>query len=228
MSVNSRLRKYARHVVLSAGVAFVALVVAFMAVATMADRVMESWGKAYASWDVDRLPTIDVALVLGTLIDRPWGGPNPTFTHRLDAAAELWRAGKVRYLIVSGNRENDAYDEPTAMRDLLVRRGVPAEVIYRDFAGFRTVTSIVRARDIYSQQRLIVVSQRDHVERALFLARQLGVEAWGYNALDGFVPNLWYRPLRNNLVRLYAYWDLVTGPRPANGPRVAIGVDRPG
>jgi SanA protein len=127
---------------------------------------------------------------------------------------------------VSGNRESDSYDEPTVMRDVLVARGVPASVIYRDFAGFRTVTSIARARDIYQQKRLIIVSQRDHIDRAIFLARHIGVEAWGYDAV-GSGPFMVVSNLRGKLTVIYAYWDLVIGPRPAAGPRVAIGVDRP-
>ena len=224
-----RLRRRAVRLVLSTAVTFVVLIVAVSVLAVMASQVIASWGKAYASSDVDRLPSVDVGLVLGTLIySGHFGGPNPTFVRRLEAAVELWRAGKVRYLIVSGNGEVKDQDEPTAMRDFLVQRGVPAEVIYRDFAGLRTVSSIVRARDVYGQRRLIVVSQHDHASRALFLARHLGVEAWGYDAPEGALPPLWYRPLRNQLVMLYAYWDLVVGPRSVVGPRVAIGVDRPG
>jgi SanA protein len=127
---------------------------------------------------------------------------------------------------VSGNRESDSYDEPTVMRDVLVARGVPASVIYRDFAGFRTVTSIARARDIYQQKRLIMVSQRDHISRAIFLARHMGVEAWGYDAM-GSGPFMLVSNLRAKLTVIYAYWDLVIGPRPADGPRVAIGDDPP-
>jgi SanA protein len=100
-------------------------------------------------------------------------------------------------------------------------------VIYRDFAGLRTVTSIVRARDIYGQKRFIIVSQRDHLDRALYLARHLGVEAWGYDA-RGSVPFMMLRSMRAKLIVLYAFWDLMAGPRPADGPRVAIGVDPPG
>jgi SanA protein len=110
---------------------------------------------------------------------------------------------------------------------VLVARGVPANVIYRDSAGFRTVTSVARARDIYQQKRLIIVSQRDHIDRAIFLARHMGVEAWGYDAV-GSGPFMVVSNLRSKLTVIYAYWDLVTGPRPADGPRVAIGVDRPG
>jgi SanA protein len=118
---------------------------------------------------------------------------------------------------VSCNCDSDSYDEPTVMRDVLVARGVPASVIYRDFTGFRTVTSIARAHDIYQQKRLIIVSQRDHFNRAIFLARHVG---------SG--PFMLVSNLRSKLTVIYAYWDLVTGPHPAAGPRMAIGADRPG
>jgi SanA protein len=224
--VRPSLRRRVTHLVLSAAATFVVLMVALSVLAAIASEVMASWGRAYARADVDRLPQIDVALVLGTLPFDPPNQLNPGLSRRLDAAVDLWRAGRIKYLIVSGNRESDSYDEPTVMRDILVQRGVPAKVIYRDFAGLRTVTSIVRARDIYGLKRLIVVSERYHVDRALYLAWHLGVEAWGHYP-QGNVPFMLIRSVRTKLVVLYAFWDLVTGPRPAIGPRVAIGVDPP-
>jgi len=220
------IRRRTARVALWSTIAFLATVIVISLVAAMANQVMASWGKAYATDDPARLPQVDVALVLGTLPYDPPGQLNPWLSRRLGAAVELWRSGKVKYLIVSGNRESDAYDEPTVMRDVLVARGVPPDVIYRDFAGFRTVTSVVRARDIYQQRRLIIVSQRNHIDRAIFLARHQGVEAWGYDAL-GTAPFMLVRSLRSKLTVIYAYWDLVIGPRPAAGPRVAIGVDPP-
>lgn len=204
----------------------VMLTVTLSVLAGMASQVLTSWGKAYASSDLHRLPSADAALVLGTLISDPPDRLNPGLSDRLSAAIDLWRAGKVKYLIVSGNRSGETYDEPTAMRDVLVQRGVPARLIYRDFAGLRTVTSIVRARDIYGLKRFIVVSQERHVDRALFLARHLGVEAWGYYA-GGHESPILFRSIRNKLVVLYAFWDLVAGPRPTVGSRVAIGGDPP-
>ena len=220
------MRRHSVRVAVWSAAAFVATIVAISLLAAMANQVMASWGKVYATGNIARLPRVDVALVLGTLPYDPPGRLNPWLSQRLDAAVELWRGGKVRYLIVSGNRENDSYDEPTVMRDVLVARGVPASAIYRDFAGFRTVTSIARARDIYRQKRLIVVSQRDHIDRAIFLARHMGVEAWGYDA-EGTRAFMLVNNLRSKLTVIYAYWDLVIGPRRAAGPLVAIGVDPP-
>ena len=220
------MRRRAVRAAVWSAVALMATVIVISLLAAMANQVMASWGKVFATDDPARLPQVEVALVLGTLPYDPPGWLNPWLSLRLGAAVELWKAGKVKYLIVSGNRESDSYDEPTVMRDVLVARGVPASVIYRDFAGFRTVTSIARARDVYQQKRLIIVSQRAHIDRAIFLARHMGVEAWGYDAV-GSGPFMVMSNLRSKLIVIYAYWDLVIGPPPAAGPRVAIGVDPP-
>lgn len=226
MSVIGRFRRRVVRVGLTATATLAVFVVILSLLAAMASQVMASWGAAYGSYNVDRLPTVDVALVLGTLPYDPPGRLNFALSIRLGAAVELWQAGKVKYLIVSGNRTGDSYDEPTVMRDVLIQRGVPARVIYRDFAGIRTATSIVRARDIYGQKRLMIVSQRDHVDRALFLARHLGVEAWGYYPTVRS-PYMLFSSIRSKLVVLYAYWDVLAGQRPAVGRRIAIGVDPP-
>lgn len=203
------------------------VIATLFALGAMANQVMMSWGKVYASGYAANLPAVDVALVLGTLPFQPPGELNPYMGERLSTAAELWRSGKVKYLIVSGNRDRDLdYDEPTAMRDTLVEFGVPSGVIYRDFSGFRTIDSVVRARDIYGQRRLIIVSQAFHVERAIFLARHLGIEAWAAHAEDDDTSAI-LPSFGRGLVLLYAYWDLVAGPRGVSGARVAIGVDPP-
>lgn len=213
---------------LRSAAAVAAAVVSLFILGVMANQVMMSWGKVYATGYPAELPTVEVALVLGTLPSQPPGELNPSLGERLGSAAKLWRDGKVKYLIVSGNRDRGLdYDEPTAMRDALIEFGVPSGVIYRDFQGFRTLDSVMRARDIFGQRRLIIVSQAYHVERAIFLARHLGIEAWGYHAEDddtsGILPSF-----GRGLVLLYAYWDLVAGPRRVIGEPVAIGVDPPG
>jgi len=180
--------------------------------------------------DPQKVPHVDVALVPGTgpLTYWPDGhvAPNIPFVNRLDAAAALWRAGKIKYVIASGNRTG-AYDEPTAIRDGLVERGVPAEIIYRDFAGYRTLDSLLRARDIYGVKRLVIVSQKSHDERALFLGRALGIDAWGLAVReeepDG--PSLLER-LTVAGQALLAWWDVaVATPARERGQKVAIGVD---
>jgi SanA protein len=222
------MRRRAIRATLTAAIAVIALGGVVVILAGMGRAVMASWGDVYASPSPDRLPDADVALVLGTLTHNRHGLLTLELSERLDAAVELWGSGRIKYLIVSGNRDGKGYEEPTVMRDVLVQRGVPASAIYRDFAGLRTVTSIVRARDIYGQKRFIVVSQRAHVDRALFLARHLGLDAWGYYPQEAdprFAITLSYGDYYARLVVLYAFWDIVIGPRAAVGPRVAIGVD---
>lgn len=139
-------------------------------------------GLLYSS--VTDVPENRVGLVLGTSKNAPSGGPNLFFEARMDAAAELFRAGKVQNLIVSGDNSTAAYNEPADMRDALVARGVPENRIFLDYAGFRTLDSVIRARAIFGQERLTIISQAFHNERAVFIAQRRGIEAVGFNARD--------------------------------------------
>jgi SanA protein len=203
----------------------VALVVMAGLLAWFAERRLDRAAEARSFSDIAKVPPAEVALVLGTSPIGPEGGPNRFFVFRLDAAAELYKAGKVKYFIVSGAVDS-RYDEPLAMRDGLVERGVPADVIYRDPSGDRTVDSIVRARQIYGQTQLIIVSQRFHLARALFLALHEGIDAWGFEARDVRAFSI-FTELRRYPSALRAYWEVWTGLPPAVGKPVAIGVDPP-
>ncbi|MDP2331784.1 MAG: ElyC/SanA/YdcF family protein [Reyranella sp.] len=197
------------------------------ALAWYAERRLDRAAEAKSFSDVGKVPAVDVAMVLGTAPIGPEGGPNRYFVYRLDAAAAHYKAGKVKYFIVSGHRDG-GYDEPTAMRAGLVERGVPEEAIYRDFGGDRTFDSVVRARRLYGQTQLIIVSQRFHLSRALFLAAHEGIEAWGFEARDVDAPYSIFTELRRYPSALRAYWDVWNGMRAEEvGKPVAIGVDRP-
>ena len=193
--------------------------------AWFAERRLDRAAEAKSFTEVGKVPAVDVALVLGTAPIGPEGGPNRYFVYRLDAAAALYKAGKAKYFIVSGTREG-RYDEPTAMRAGLIERGVPAEAIYRDFGGDRTLDSIVRARQIYGQTRLVIVSQRFHLARALFLALHEGIDASGFEARDVDMPYSIFTELRRYPSAMRAYWDVWTGMTPPeSGKPVRIGVD---
>jgi SanA protein len=122
-----------------------------------------------------------VALLLGTS-PRNAGRPNPFYQARIKAAQELFAAGKVAGILVSGDNRRANYNEPVMMKADLVRAGVPREFVTMDFAGFRTLDSVVRAKTVFQQNRVIVVSQRFHAQRALFLAQHVGLEADAYVA----------------------------------------------
>lgn len=137
-------------------------------------------GKTYS--DVNAVPHRRAAVVLGCARVLYGGWHNSFFDNRIEAAVKLFRAGKVDYVIVSGDNHVRGYDEPQDMKDALVQAGVPAERIYCDYAGFRTFDSIVRAREVFGQSAIIVVSQKFHNERAIFIAQNRGMDAIGFNA----------------------------------------------
>jgi SanA protein len=135
-------------------------------------------------------PANDVALVLGT--SRLAGdhvSQNPFFYGRLDAAAELYRTGKAKHLLLSGDSSHAGYDEPAWMRDGLLKRGVPASAMTLDDAGFRTLDSVARARLVFGLSRLTIVTDDFHLPRALFLAQAQGLEAAGCQSAP--VPWRW-------------------------------------
>lgn len=183
-------------------------------------------GKSAGGWcydDVSRLPVMDVAVVLGCS-PSVRGQSNLFYIHRMEAAAAVHRAGKVKAFIVSGDNSTHQYDEPTAMKASLIALGVPESAIYCDYAGFRTLDSMVRAKAIFDQRKFIVVSQRFHNERAVFLARQHGLEAVGFNAKDVSRTVGLMTHLREYLARVNAVLDvtlLQTEPK-FYGPKVAI------
>ncbi|MGW4795870.1 SanA/YdcF family protein [Nonomuraea sp. NPDC004297] len=126
---------------------------------------------------VRRMPETQAALVLGAGLYA--GRPSAMLARRLDIAAELYRSGKVRALLLSGDNGREEYDEPTAMRDYLRARGVPDAVMVLDYAGFDTWDSCVRARRVFGAERVTVVTQEFHLPRAVTLCRTAGLEAFG-------------------------------------------------
>ncbi len=179
-------------VLLFAGAVILLVVLA----AWLADRRMAREAADWSFADVAQAPAVETALVLGTAPIGPEGGPNRYFVYRLDTAAALWKAGKAKVLLVSGNRDGEGYDEPAAMRAGLIARGVPAEAIRIDNEGYRTRASVLRTRDVYGQSKILIVSQRFHVGRALYIAHRAGIEAWGVDARDVDTPYSVFTELR--------------------------------
>ena len=159
--------------------------------------------------DLGNLPNEKVGLLLGTSKTLDSGNPNPYFTYRIEAAAKLYHSGRIQNIIASGDNSRKNYNEPEDMKNELIKLGVPADKIYEDFAGFRTLDSVVRAKEIFGQKSFIVISQRFHNERAVYLAHRNGIQAYGYNATDvdkeaGFKTNA-----REKLARAKVFWDFL-------------------
>lgn len=157
--------------------------VAFCVVSLTAARIVitrAAKDKSYSN--VSLVPYRRVGLVLGCP-KRVFGGwSNPYFESRIAAAAELYHHRKVNYLVVSGDNHVQGYDEPTDMKNALIDRGVPADRVYLDYAGFRTLDSVVRVKEIFGQDSITIISQRFHNQRAIFLADHHGIDAIGFDA----------------------------------------------
>jgi SanA protein len=181
-------------------------------------------GKGRCHDEVKVTPEAPVAVVLGTSARLADGRANLFFLPRMEAAASLFKAGKVKALIVSGDNGSQGYDEPTEMKRVLTQMGVPESKVVCDYAGFRTLDSVVRAREVFGQQSVIFVSQRFHNVRAIYLAKAFGIEAWGLNAKDVPVALSVKTFLREKLACVKAVLDVnVLGTRPKFlGEKVAV------
>ncbi|MFJ8360034.1 vancomycin high temperature exclusion protein [Streptomyces sp. NPDC093984] len=135
------------------------------------------------------VPRTEVAVVFGAGL---WGGePSPYLAHRLDAAADLYRAGRIKVVLVTGDNSREDYDEPDAMRAYLARHGVPRERVVTDYAGFDTWDSCVRAKKIFGVDRAVLVSQGFHIRRAVALCQAAGVTSYGVG-VDAKHDVTWY------------------------------------
>ncbi|MCB5164838.1 YdcF family protein [Streptomyces bambusae] len=163
-------------------------------------------------------PASDVAVVFGAGLWR--GRPTPYLAHRLDAAADLYRAGKVKVVLVSGDNSRAEYDEPDAMRTYLTEQGVPADRIVSDYAGFDTWDSCVRAKKVFDVDRAVLISQGFHIRRAVALCEAAGVESYGVGVSEPLDSVWYYGGAREILAAGKAALDAAVRPDPHFlGPR---------
>lgn len=196
---------------------FLLLLVAGIIFIAFANYSIKKKSDPFLYISTSEIPQAKTAILLGTSKTLSNGFPNAYFTNRIKAAADLYKSGKIRYIIVSGDNSRKDYNEPEDMQQALMQYGIPEDKIFLDFAGFRTLDSVVRAKEIFGQKKIIIISQKFHNERAVFLARQNGIEVYGYNAADvnkyaGFKTNA-----REYLAKTKAYWDLLFGVEPKFG-----------
>ncbi|SEQ03299.1 protein SanA, affects membrane permeability for vancomycin [Solimonas aquatica] len=174
-----------------------------------ANRWVVNSTDAYIFKDVALMPENDVGVVLGTSKYLDNGKPSPEFRGRIQAAVELYQNGKVKHLIVSGANPDETYNEPRAMRRELIKAGVPENVITMDFAGFRTLDSIVRADAVFGLKQYTIITQRYHAFRAVFIGRKMGMKVVAYAAHakdDGSYGRL--HPTREIFARVKAVMDV--------------------
>lgn len=164
--------------------------------------------------DTASIPYNKVGLLLGCSKLLSNGYPNLYYQYRIDAAADLLKSGKIKYLVISGDNGRKDYNEPEDMKNDLVQKGIDSSVIILDYAGFRTFDSVVRLKEIFDQQSVTIISQQFHNERAIFIAEKEGINAIGYNAKDVVKYAGFKTQQREKLARCKAFIDYLIGTKP--------------
>lgn len=198
-------------------------IVAIVAIIYLCNKVITNSARNKLYSNTQDIPYNKVGLLLGTapFINKRY--TNAFYTNRIKAAAELIKAGKIKYLIISGDNGRRGYNEPETMRADLIRAGIDSAIIYLDYAGFRTFDSITRLKEIFSQDSVTIISQPFHDERAIYIASRLGISAIGYNAKDVNTSAGMHTMLREKLARVKVFLDFWFGTKPKYlGEKVVI------
>jgi SanA protein len=191
-----------------------------LVVATNAYIVLSTRGEATS--DISELPHAQAAIVPGAQVN-PDGTMSLMLADRVHRTVELWRAGKVDRILVSGDHGSWRYDEPDTMREALIKAGIPGRVIFTDHAGFNTRATMVRAKKIFEVQSAIVVTQGFHMDRALYLAKGAGIEVHGLTSdLRGYGQKKRQSEIREMLARPKAIFDETLDAGVMGGPTIPI------
>ncbi len=190
-------------------IAIIIFALLVIAIIGTANYIVNSSTKSQLYYNTNSIPKNKVGLLLGTAKynDKGKNIINVYYQNRIDAAVALYMASKVDYIIVSGDSNTIYYNEPLLMKKDLIARGVPAARIFMDNAGFRTLDSILRCRDIFGQKEFTIISQAFHDQRALYIANHKGVTTVGYAAQDG--DTYWFSILREKFARVKMIYDLL-------------------
>lgn len=169
-------------------------------------------GKTFS--DISSTPKNRVGLVLGTSNKLTNGSPNPYYTYRINATKALYNAGKIEFILVSGDNGSIYYNEPDTFKKDLIKAGIPERAIFLDYAGFRTLDSMFRAKFIFGLNNVTVISQKFHNERAIYIAKQKGLNAIGFNAQDVSTSQGIKVQLREYLARVKVFIDMLLNTQP--------------
>jgi len=164
--------------------------------------------------NVSEIPSNKAGLLLGTSKYLNSGKQNQYFENRITATVQLFKAGKIKSVVISGDNGKEDYNEPQDMKDDLVKQGVPPEKIYLDHAGFRTFDSVYRIKAIFGQSSFTIISQEFHTRRAVYIAKSLHLQAIGYNAKDVDAYHGFKTIVREKFARVKVFIDLAFGKKP--------------
>ena len=170
-------------------------------------------GKVFS--DIDSIKYNEVGLLLGTTPQARFDRiTNYFFIYRIDAAEQLYKAGKIKQILISGDEKSlDGINEPECMRDSLVARGVPASAIILDGKGYRTINSVINANKVYGLKSFSIISQKFHNERAIYQAEHLGLDIENIQAYNAKMPKsrrAFLTSIREYFARVKLFWDIMT------------------
>ncbi len=180
----------------------------------LSNYIIEKNAKNKLFVTVESVPQNNVGLVLGTVKRLQNGQINLYYKYRIEATISLYTSGKISYIIVSGDNSTSAYDEPTDFKSDLIAGGIPEDKIYLDYAGFRTLDSVVRVKEIFGQDSVTIISQGFHNERAIYLAENFDINAVGFNAKDVSGRYGLKVQLREYLARTKVFLDILFNVQP--------------
>ncbi len=194
-----------RRQILYSSIAILVILACVVALCNISvDRNAE--GRTFSN--INDVPTMQTALLLGTNPKtRDGKRPSSFYMARINATAELYKHGKFRQLIISGDKR-EGYDEPQTMRHDLIERGVPDSIIMMDGQGYRTLLSLRNSKQYFGVHDMIIISQKWHNERSIFLADKMNIKAVGYNADDVRHPRAIWTHIRELLARVKLFIDL--------------------
>ena len=190
------------------------LIIALILVIFVCNIIISSTAEGQTYTDTDTIPANRVGLVLGTSNRLTNGSPNPYYTYRINATIALYKARKIEFVLVSGDNGSIYYNEPNTIKKDLINGGIPEHVIFLDYAGFRTLDSMFRAKFVFGLDKVTVISQKFHNERAIYIAKQKGLKAIGFNAQDISTSQGLKVQTREYLARVKVFIDMVLNTQP--------------
>jgi SanA protein len=188
---------------------FICILIVVVIFAT--DKWVTTSTKSQVYTDLQQIPHNKVGLLLGTAKTLRHGRENLYYKYRIEAAVALYKAGKIDYILVSGDNGSKEYDETSAMQADLIAMGIPKERIFMDYAGFRTLDSILRLKKVFGENAVTIISQPFHNQRAVFIANHKDISAVAYNAKDVSINSGFKTQLREKFARVKMLLDLAFG-----------------
>jgi len=209
VKLRSLLQKHRKHVMSLLLILLACLSMSFFTVNSYVERV----GAKYI-YPADQVPHADAVLILGAYV-LPDGNLSDMLRDRVTVGYELYEQGKVPKILVSGDHGRKYYDEVNSMKSFLKVKGVTGQDIFMDHAGFSTYESMYRARDIFQVKKVIIVTQRYHLLRAIFIARAMGLEAYGVSSdLHDYGQAMDIYAVRETIARNKDFWMTIFEPQP--------------